>query len=109
MSGHKVDVALAGEPLSDSLRTAVVQNASRYRIREKDLTITEHAFGLSQQDMDNIIQEIYNNTNNELDENQALLESMQARLEDMSLELARLKEQVAAQAKAEADTLTAVP
>ena len=95
VNGHKVDIALAGEPLSDSLRTAVVQNASRYKIREKDLTITEHAFGLSQQDMDAIIEEIYNNTNNELDENQALIESMRSRLEEMALELERLKQQQA--------------
>ena len=42
--------------------------------------------------MDNIIEEIYNNTNNELDENQALLESIESRLEQMALEIARLKD-----------------
>ena len=45
--------------------------------------------------MDAIIEEIYNNTNNELDENQALIESMRSRLEEMALELERLKQQQA--------------
>ena len=44
------------------------------------------------QSLDAIIEEIYNNTNNELDENQALLESIQSRLEQMSLEINRLKD-----------------
>lgn len=95
VQGRKAEIAMAGEPLNDDLRASIYVKASHYKIKQKDLTLIEHSFGLSQQDMDNIIEEIYNNTSNELDENQALLESMEARLEEMAREINRLKEEQA--------------
>ena len=93
VQGRKAEIALAGEPLNDDLRASIYVKAGRYDIRQQDLTLLEHSFGLSQQDMDTVIEEIYSNTSNELDENQALLESMESRLEQMSLDIARLKEE----------------
>jgi uncharacterized hydrophobic protein (TIGR00271 family) len=90
--GHQAHISLAGEPLDDDLRASIYVKAGRYGIKQNELILLEHSFGLSQQDMDAIIEEIYNNTNNELDENQALLESIQSRLEQMSLEINRLKD-----------------
>ena len=43
--------------------------------------------------MDTIIEEIYDNTNSELEENRALLQSMEARMEEMAREINRLKDQ----------------
>jgi uncharacterized hydrophobic protein (TIGR00271 family) len=83
VDGRKAEIALAGEPLDNDLRASIYVKAGRYNIKQKDLTLLEHSFGLSQQDMNTIIEEIYTNTNIELDENQALLESMESRLEDM--------------------------
>ena len=93
VQGRKAEIALAGEPLDDEHRASIYNKAGQYSIRQKDLTIIEHSFGLSQQDMNTIIEDIYNNTNAQLDENQALLESMESRLEELSLEINRLKEQ----------------
>lgn len=93
VQGRQAHLSLAGEPLDNDTRTSIYVKASRYGIKQKDLILLEHSFGLSQQDMDTIIEEIYNNTNNELDENQALLESIESRLEQMALELSRLKHQ----------------
>ena len=93
VQGRKAEIALAGEPLDDEHRTSIYIKAGQYNIRQKDLTIIEHSFGMSQRDMENIIEDIYNNTNTQLDENQALLESMETRLEELSLEINRLKEQ----------------
>ena len=93
VQGRKAEIALAGEPLDDEHRASIYNKAGQYSIPQKDLTIIEHSFGLSQQDMNSIIEDIYNNTNAQLDENQALLESMESRLEELSLEIARLKEQ----------------
>ena len=93
VQGRKAEIALAGEPLDDEHRASIYNQAGQYSIPQKDLTIIEHSFGLSQQDMNSIIEDIYNNTNAQLDENQALLESMESRLEELSLEIARLKEQ----------------
>jgi uncharacterized membrane protein len=92
VDGRKAEIALAGEPLDNDLRASIYVKAGRYNIKQKDLTLLEHSFGLSQQDMNTIIEEIYTNTNIELDENQALLESMESRLEDMAREINRLKE-----------------
>ena len=92
VDGRKAEIALAGEPLDNDLRASIFIKAGRYNIKQKDLTLIEHSFGLSQQDMNTIIEEIYTNTNIELDENQALLESMESRLEDMAREISRLKE-----------------
>ena len=103
VQGHKADISLAGDPLTDNLRTVFYQNATLYNIQRKDITLHEHSFGLSQKDMDAILEEIYSNTNSELDENQALLESMEARLEEMSQELNRLKKEQAV-LKASLDT-----
>jgi uncharacterized membrane protein len=93
VQGRKAEISLAGEPLNNDLRASIYLKAGRYNIKQKDLTLIEHSFGLSQQDMDNIIEEIYANTNSELDENQALLESMEARMEEMAREIERLKVQ----------------
>ena len=93
VQGRKAEIALAGEPLDDDHRASIYNKAGQYNIRQKDLTIIEHSFGMSQQDMNTIIEDIYNNTNAQLDENQALLESMESRLEELSLEINRLKEQ----------------
>jgi len=110
VQGRKAEISLAGEPLNNDLRASIYVKAGRYNIKQKELTLIEHSFGLSQQDMDNIIEEIYANTNSELDENQALLESMEARLENMSREIERLKAQQAQLARealpAPADTTT---
>jgi len=92
VDGRKAEIALAGEPLDNDLRASIYVKAGRYNIKQKDLTLIEHSFGLSQQDMNTIIEEIYTNTNIELDENQALLESMEARMEEMAREITRLKE-----------------
>jgi uncharacterized hydrophobic protein (TIGR00271 family) len=106
VQGRQATIALAGEPLDEDLRNSIYIKAGRYGIQQQDLTLLEHSFGLSQQDMNTVIEEIYNNTTNELDENQALLESMESRLEQMALEIARLKEQQARDAaQAPADTL----
>ena len=91
VSGRHATFSIAGEPLTDSLKTVFYQKAAQFGIKEKNLTLSEHSFGMSQQDMDSLIEEIYTTTSNELDENQALLESMEARLEQMSLELQRLR------------------
>lgn len=92
VDGRKAEIALAGEPLDNDLRASIYVKAGRYNIKQKDLTLLEHSFGLSQQDMNTIIEEIYTNTNIELDENQALIESMESRLEEMAREITRLKE-----------------
>ena len=80
-SRHNVVFNLAGEPLSDSLRDEFYARALRYGIPQQAITITEHTLGLSQQDMDAIVDEIYSRTNAELDEDDAMLLILQGRMD----------------------------
>ena len=111
VQGRQAQIALAGEPLDEGLRAGIYTKAASYGIKQKDLTLLEHSFGMSQRDMNTLIEEIYNNTNAELDANQAMLESIQMRLEELSLEITRLKEEQARQLEASTpqDTLPPLP
>lgn len=80
-SRHNVVFNLAGEPLSDSLRDEFYARALRYGIPQQAITITEHTLGLSQQDMNAIVDEIYSRTNAELDEDDAMLLILQGRMD----------------------------
>ena len=100
VQGRQAQIALAGEPLDEGLRAGIYTKAASYGIKQKDLTLLEHSFGMSQRDMNTLIEEIYNNTNAELDANQAMLESIQMRLEELSQEITRLKEEQARQPEA---------
>ena len=81
IQGRNVEFILAGEPLTDSLKAVFFEKARQHGIRESAITLKEHSFGMSQRDMDNIVQEIYNRTNAELDENDAMVAALQARMD----------------------------
>lgn len=80
IQGRNVEFMLAGEPLSDSVKTAFLGKTKQFGINEKHVTLTEHSFGMSQKDMDNILSEIYSRTEAEVNENDAEMESMKVRL-----------------------------
>ena len=101
VNGHDATLSIAGEPLTDSLRQELFLKAADYGIKRKNLTLQEHSFGLTQSQMDDILQEVYSRTDAELDEKQALLNSLSVRLDEMQIEIDRLRESVAAQ---QADT-----
>jgi hypothetical protein len=87
-------ISVSGEPLTDEARTALLNNASKYRIKPERISITEHTFGMSQSEMDNLLEEIYTRTDTEIEENAALIAAMQSRLDQLSAEIEILREQV---------------
>ena len=89
-----VQLSVSGEPLTDSLRTSLLAKAAKYRIKPARISITEHTFGMSQSEMDNLLEEIYTRTDTEIEENAALIAAMQARLDQLSAEIEILREQV---------------
>ena len=91
IQGRHANLSIAGEPLSDSLRTAFFALAKQYRIKESTLTLSEHSFGMNQSDMDRIINEVYDRTDLELAENSAQLAAIQARLDQLTLQLEELR------------------
>lgn len=58
VEGRKVKFSLAGEELSDSLRTDFFEKAAAYHLKPKSITISEHNFGLTQKEMDSMIKEV---------------------------------------------------
>ena len=97
-SGHEAQVSLAGEPLTDSLRTAFYDRAARYGIKAEHIILNEHAFGLTQEEIDILINEIYERTDMELEENDADVQAMQARLDELSVQVQALKAALEGQA-----------
>ena len=87
IQNRNVEFMLAGEPLSDSLKTAFLSKAKHLGINEKQITLSEHSFGMSQKDMDNIISEIYSRTEAEMNENDALVDALKGRLDAMEKRL----------------------
>ena len=94
IKAHHVEVSIAGEPLSDSLRNDYFQKAAKSHIKEKTITIQEHTVRMSQQDMDQMLDEIYTKTSEELAEEGAWLASMQARIDELAAEIESLRAQI---------------
>lgn len=80
---RKVNFSLAGEPLSDEARKAFLERAASHHIKAKTITITEHSVGMSQKDMDNLINEVYARTEEELHENDQQIVGFDARLRSL--------------------------
>ena len=99
---HKVTIGVAGEPLSDSLKNVFLEKAEKARIKQKTITLTEHSFGMSQQQMNEMIDEIYTRTDRELARSAADLDQMRLQLQDLTYQLDSLKARLAP----EADTLS---
>ena len=87
IQGRTVEFILAGEPLSDSLKTAFLEKTGHYGIKDKQIHLTEHSFGMSEKDMDNIVSEIYSRTEAEINENDRVVEALKGRLNAMEKRL----------------------
>lgn len=91
-----VQLSISGEPLTEDLRTSLLDKASKYHIKPSHISIAEHTFGMSQSEMDNLLEEIYTRTDTEIEENAALIAAMQSRLDQLNAEIEALREQVTA-------------
>ena len=91
VQGRKVSFEFAGEPLTDSLRTDFYEKALAYDIPEKYITIKEHHLGMSQNEMNELVDEIYRRTDRELDENDAQIEQLTQQLESLTSRLDSLE------------------
>ncbi len=87
MKGRHATIDIAGDPLTDSLRTVYLENLAHWGIKEKNVTIREHTFGLSEDQMSSMINEIYSRTDRELARSAAMLQSMQLRLDSLQAQV----------------------
>ena len=105
VKGRHVNVSMAGEPLSDSCRTVFLEKAAKEGIKDKNITLTEHAFGMSQQQMDDMIDEVYSRTGQEMADNLRVIEELRARLDSLSAAVEALSAQADTTAIDQPDTL----
>ena len=86
-----VEFSIAGAPLNDSLKTAFFANAARYRIPEERISLTEHTIGMTQEEMNGLIDDIYTRTDAEIAENNARLNALQAQLDILTFSIDELQ------------------
>ena len=98
VKGRQVNISLAGEPLNDSLRTIFLEKAAQAHIKQKHITLAEHSFGMSQRQMNELIDEIYSRTDEELSSSAYVIAQLQDRLDSLSAVVSALQ--------ARADTLS---
>ena len=91
VQGRHVTVNVAGEALTDSIKTDYLQKAAKARIKSKNITISEHTLGMSQSQMNQMIDDIYSRTDRELTQNAALIETLGARIEELSWQVDSLR------------------
>ena len=91
IKGRHVNISIAGEPLTDSLKTDYLGKAAQARIKEKYITLTEHSFGMTQSQMNAMIDEIYTRTDEEINRHLSVVASMQAQLDSLSAHLQALE------------------
>ena len=84
-------LSLAGDPLTDSLRTDIYLKAARYGLKEKEISLNEHVLWLTQQEMERYLEEAYSRSDVIEADTQAKLEAMQSRIDALSAQLEALR------------------
>ena len=82
--GRKVEIFLTGEPMSFEAQTAFYASAREHRIKDSQLVVKEHSLGMTGEEMNAMVREIYDRTDQELAEKEARLDLLQARLDSLT-------------------------
>ena len=82
--GRKVEISLTGEPMSFEAQTAFYASAREHRIKDDQLIIKEHSLGMTGEEMNAMVREIYDRTDRELAEKEARLNLLQERLDSLT-------------------------
>ena len=82
--GRKVEISLTGEPLSYEAQTAFYASARSHKIKDDQLVIKEHSLGMTGEEMNAMIREIYDKTDRDMAEKEAQLDHIQARLDSLT-------------------------
>ena len=82
--GRKVEISLTGEPMSYETQTDFFASALAHHIKSDQIVIKEHALGMTDEEMNQMIRDIYDRTEQELAEKEAQLDRIQQRLDSLS-------------------------
>ena len=82
--GRKVEISMTGEPMSFDAQTAFYASAREHRIKDNQLVIKEHSLGMTGEEMNEMVREIYDRTDRELAEKEAQMDRIQTRLDSLT-------------------------
>ncbi len=82
--GRKVEISLTGEPMSYETQTDFFASALAHHIKSDQIVIKEHALGMTDEEMNQMIRDIYDRTEQELAKKEAQLDRIQQRLDSLS-------------------------
>ena len=82
--GRKVELSLTGEPLSFEAQTTLYASAKNHRIKDNQLVIKEHTLGMTGEEMNEMVREIYDKTDRDMAEKEEQLNHLQARIDSLS-------------------------
>ena len=79
-----MEVSIAGEPMTFDQQTALYASAREHRIKDEQLVIKEHMIGMTGEEMNTLIKDIYDKTDHELAEKEVQLLYLQSRVDSLS-------------------------
>jgi hypothetical protein len=91
VEGRKVKFSLAGEELSDSLRTDFFEKAAAYHLKPKSITISEHNFGLTQKEMESMMKEVTTKADEERIRYDSEIEALRSSLDSLTQRIQSLE------------------
>ncbi len=82
--GRKVEVFLTGEPMTYEVQTALYASAESHRIMTDQLVIREHSLGMTGEEMNEMVREIYDRTDRILLEKESQLNELQTKVDSLT-------------------------
>ena len=82
--GRKVEISLTGEPMNYEAQTAFFASARAHKIKDSQIVIKEHSLGMTGEEMNELVREVYDRTDREMAEKEAQLDHLQARLDSLT-------------------------
>lgn len=82
--GRKVEVFLTGEPMTYDVQTALFASAEAHRIKTDQLVIREHSLGMTGEEMNEMVREIYDRTDRILLEKESQLNELQTKVDSLA-------------------------
>ena len=84
ISKRNVDISIAGEPMTQEQLDQFYEPAKPYHIKPEKIRLSEHSVGLTQDEVDQLIQDIYDRSEREIAEREASLQELQKQVDALS-------------------------
>lgn len=84
ISKRNVDISIAGEPMTQEQLDQFYESAKTYHIKPEKIRLSEHSVGLTQDEVDQLIQDIYDRSEREIAEREASLQELQKQVDALS-------------------------